>query len=130
MLTDSHATPARRTTRQAVRRLRRRPFLVASTLTASLAIAATATAMAPAPGTAHADEPQVTFALASFSTALPQTLGGSADTKLATTVETAIAEADAAIAASSDVTKDITASKLEVAADDKTVDTSDLEAAD
>ncbi|MFS0866600.1 hypothetical protein AB3M83_04600 [Microbacterium sp. 179-B 1A2 NHS] len=130
MLTDSTSVPTRRSTRRTERRLRRRPLLVATTLTATLAMAATATAMAPAPSSAQPANPALTYALASFSTALPASLDGTeAPTTTASKADAALAKADAAIDASADVSADIADSKLKLRVSDTTVETDDLETA-
>ncbi|WP_308194539.1 MULTISPECIES: hypothetical protein [unclassified Microbacterium] len=101
---------------------------MATTLTAALAVAASATAMAPAPSAAQPDEGRPSIALASFTQALPDTLTAAvAPTTPVSEVDSALDGADAAVAASEDVTADITRSKLDVGTDDTTVDTADLQ---
>lgn len=97
-----------------------------STFTAALAVAASATAMAPAPGAAQA-APRPSIALASFTQALPESLTAGVSTAVPTSkVQSTLDRADDAIAASSDVTADIAASKLDVGTDATTIDTGDL----
>ncbi|EZP28063.1 lytic transglycosylase domain-containing protein [Microbacterium oleivorans] len=134
MPTDSTSTPTRRSIRAGERleerRLRRRPILVLSTLTTAFVIAASATAMAPAPQAAQAEMSTPAIALASFTRTLPESLTeGVATSAPESKIQSTIDKAEKAVAASTDVTADIKASKLNVGTKATTVPTDDLTAA-
>ncbi|MDT3330051.1 hypothetical protein Q9S78_05155 [Microbacterium sp. KSW-18] len=116
-----------RSTQIEARRLRRRPVLVLSTLTTAFVIAASATAMAPAPQAASSETSTPAIALASFTQKLPESLtDGVATSAPESKIQSTLQRAQDAAAASTDVTADITASKLNVGTTDITVPTDGL----
>ena len=123
----SHTTsqPARRTLRQAERRLRRRPVLVVATLAVGLVATAGFTTAAPA-SQADASGTAPAFALASYTVPISS---DTVDAAAPSAADQAVTDAAAAVTAATTVTADIAASGLDVGTPDTTVDTSGLETA-
>ncbi|MCC2031111.1 lytic transglycosylase domain-containing protein [Microbacterium allomyrinae] len=130
MRSFTSSIPSRRTLRRTARRIRRRPALVAATLTVGLLLAAGMTATAPA-SQAEASGTLSNFALASFTSPAVSTVAASAsDTDLVSTdADDAITGAAASVTAATTVAADIAASGLDVGVPVTTVDTAELEAA-
>jgi len=131
MLSASSPSPARRTRRQADRRTRRRPALLAASVALGAVVAAgmTGTAAAAQPAPARTAP---TYALVSYSTPVDAT--ASAVTTLAgaasrTDAQESATQADAAMSAAATVTADIAASGLDVGDPNPSVDTTALESA-
>nr|BFF08719.1 hypothetical protein GCM10025699_00220 [Microbacterium flavescens] len=123
-ITSAH--PARRNSRAAARRLRRRPVLAVAGLSLGLIVAAGMTATTPA-SVAEASGSTPTFALASFTA--PQPLAAApttAESKALSAARATVESADASIDAAATVTSDITASKLDIGDPETTVDTAEL----
>lgn len=127
MRSQSSFLPSRRTLRQATRRIRRRPALVAGALAVGFLATAGISTAAP---TSFADASGTTpsFALASYTPVIEPAVLAVADDPTGD-AEDAVSGAEAAIAASTKVTADIEASGLDVGVADTTVDTTDLEGA-
>jgi hypothetical protein len=127
MRNASSSLPSRRTARQANRRLRRRPALLAAGVTLGLLATAGITTTAPVSlGEASGITPS--FALASFSAPAESAIAAGAVDEVSASDE-ALAAAENAIAAVSTVTADISAAGLDIGVADTTVDTTELEAA-
>ncbi|MCH6229991.1 lytic transglycosylase domain-containing protein [Microbacterium sp. CFH 31415] len=126
-ITSAHS--ARRNTRAAARRLRRRPVLAVAGLSLGMIVAAGMTVTTPT-SLAEASGSTPTFALASFTA--PQPLAAAlspAESEALSAARATVESADASIAAASQVTTDITASKLDIGDAETTVDTAELAAA-
>jgi hypothetical protein len=124
------SAPARRVRRQAERRSRRRPAIVATGLAFAVLVTAGVTATAPT-SQAEAAGSFTNFALASFTTSAAQDATGTgigADA-VSSDARQALTAADAAIAAATTVTADISSSGLDIGVAEPTVDTAALQAA-
>ncbi|MDT0180362.1 lytic transglycosylase domain-containing protein [Microbacterium sp. ARD31] len=129
MRSTTSSVPARRARRLADRRNRRRPAVIAGGLTLGL-VAAVGVSLAPA-SLAEASDTQPRFALASFTVSddpAPIVTTTGTD-EISVDVRSALADAEAAVAASVKISAVIEKSGLDVGDVETTVDTSDLEAA-
>jgi len=126
LLSDSTAQHPRRTHRQTERRTRRRPILVAATLTVGLAAAACATGT-PA-STAQAFGTTPTFVLASSISPLHAEAANTAKSAdVVSAAEQALAVAETAMSHSQSVTADIAASGLDIGTPHTSIDTTPLQ---
>ncbi|WP_019178920.1 lytic transglycosylase domain-containing protein [Microbacterium yannicii] len=124
------SAPARRVRRQAERRSRRRPAIVATGLAFAVLVTAGVTATAPT-SQAEAAGSFTNFALASFTTATSQDATGTGIGADAVSSEArrALTAADTTIAAAATVTADITASGLDIGQAETSVDIAPLQEA-
>jgi hypothetical protein len=130
MRSITSSAPIRRLRRQAARRSRRRPAILATGLAFAVLVTAGVTATAPT-AQAEASGSFRTFALASFST--PIASDGAAATvgadEISTAARDALVSADASVSAAATVAADIASSGLDIGRPDTSVDTAALEAA-
>jgi hypothetical protein len=111
-ITSAHS--ARRNSRAAARRLRRRPVLAVAGLSLGMIVAAGMTVTTPT-SLAEASGSTPSFALASFTAPQPLAAAPSpAEAEALSAARATVESADASIAAASQVTTDITASKLDI----------------
>ena len=128
MRSNTSSAPARRARRQAERRTRRRPVLIAAAIAFSVLATAGFTATTPT-SPAEASAPLGTFELASYTSTVPSSVTSATATADGPTSEAreALAAVETSLAAAETVTADITASGLDVGVADTSVDTAELE---
>ena len=123
-------TSGRRTLRIAARRTRRRPAIIAAGIALTLVAAAGAgVALPTSPAQAQASGSTESFALASYSVPLENTLADATGEETSDDAREALVAAKETIAAATTVTTDIHASGLDVGVPVTTVDTADLKKA-
>ena len=121
------SVPARRNTRAAARRLRRRPVLGAAALGLGLVVTAAVTVSTPT-SLAEASGTTPTFALASFTSAVPLAAAPSAaESRALAAAQDTVDAAEASLAAAEKIAADVEASGLEIEGSTE-IDTVELEA--
>ncbi|NLP82794.1 lytic transglycosylase domain-containing protein [Microbacterium sp. CFH 90308] len=130
MRSITSSAPIRRLRRQAARRSRRRPAILATGLAFAVLVTAGVTATAPT-AQAEASGSFGDFALASFSTPIASdgAAAGIGADDISTAARDALVAADASVTAAATVAADIAASGLDIGRPDTSVDTAALEAA-
>jgi hypothetical protein len=126
MRSNTTNSSARRTLRQAERRARRRPAILAGGLALGVVACAALTGTAPAPQ-ADVSPVAASFSLASYQGAVATITAEPADEVVE--AREARAAADTALAAAATITADIAASGLDIGEPDTSVDTATLESA-
>jgi hypothetical protein len=126
MPSNTTNSSARRTLRQAERRARRRPAIIAGGLALGVIATAALTGTAPVPQS-DASPALASFSLASYQGSAPAITAGPAG-EIAEAREARTA-ADTALAAAATVTADIAASGLDIGEPDTSIDTATLESA-
>lgn len=130
MRSITSSAPIRRLRRQAARRSRRRPAILATGLAFAVLVTAGVTATAPT-APAEASGSFGNFALASLSTPIASDGAAAAigADEISTAARDALVAADASVTAAATVAADIAASGLDIGRPDTSVDTAALEAA-